>query len=300
MTLFQKILVGFSIMLLLGGLLGWGMIWSMSRVDHKARTVSEIHMPAMELMARLDRGMEDSVFGARCYVLTGDDRFLSNCKRGLAEVDQALIESNRFSQADTGLGGLGQLLGPIRKQFEQFRSLPADAQACIGSMADNARQLKDVSDGCAFGLALLVNSQQGALSHDIDAGAKGDALHDRSDILQTLSEMSGLLHDTEGAYLHARLMRDPKEMIQTIYQFNDLSSRIDQVASSMTSPRDKKYLDDLKSSLASYQARIRKEADLQNQLDALLLRQTATADSIRSHCRQAAQTELDVAEEDLR
>ncbi len=125
--------------------------------------------------------------------------------------------------------------------------------------------------------------------------AEKQGMFNHSDNLKTLSEMDALLRDTQIFYLRARLARDPHVLVQTIAQFNDLASRVDDLAAALGDGQGKDQLDHLKASISTFQGVVRTEAELQQGMDDALAHQSATADSIRAKARQAAQDSLGVA-----
>jgi CHASE3 domain sensor protein len=293
MTLFRKIILGFSILLAIGGALGWVAVWAMAGVEQKGRAVAEAHMPAMASMADFHRSIDESAFDARCYVLTADERHLAQCRRALSDADRAFTKAMTLTGQDEALDDLATALHSIQPQLDRYRALPDDARAVIDGMKTDATKLAEAAKTCALNLALLIDSQRTALRRSIDGGEPADHIIDRSDVLRALAEMDSLLHETEGAYLRARLQRDPRVMLQTIYQFNDLQSRSEEVAPSLSGDREKSLLTNLSTAIAAYQAAVRHEAGLLQQLDGLMATQAATADNIRTRARQAAEAEME-------
>jgi methyl-accepting chemotaxis protein len=294
MTLFQKILLGFAALLVLGAALGWLAVWSMAGVERKGRAVAQEHMPAMELMAKFHRSIDDSAFAAQGYVLTGDEQRLAQCRKALADADRSFADAQALAHGNAALGDLAAALKAIAGDLERYRALPDEAHDALDGMRKTAAELAEAGKSCALNLSLLIDAERSASRRAISGGEAAERITARADALQALSEMDSLLHETEGSYLRARLQRDPKVMLQTIYQFNDLQTRSDDIAPVLSSEREKALLESLRAGVAGYQAAVRKDAELLQRLEALMARQASTADAIRSRSRAAAQSEMEL------
>ncbi len=194
MKIGQKIVLGFSSILVIAGALGALGITSMLSVKSQSSDLSNEYMPEIAVASDLEREVRLAMYDIRIYGTTGEEQFLTSGRLHLTEVEHHITAAVELSKRATKLVALPGAITEMSATFNEYRKRIDETEALNKERAATTERLNAAGKELSAKTTEFFESQIKHGKADIDAAKEPDALKERllkinlaQDLLSTIA-----------------------------------------------------------------------------------------------------------------
>jgi methyl-accepting chemotaxis protein len=238
LTIGQKIIGGFTALLLLATLISGVSLLTITAARHAAHQMSYNYIPATRIAMTLDDGLMATRMASKTAALTGEKAHFETTHTAIAQIEKNLAEARLFSDKHPDAPGL-------KTGLEKFGAALADYKQVVGEFAQQSEALaKDRAATNTAAAALLASldtviaRQLGSFDRELKGDATDDALAERQTKLTLVYKVRGHISAARVANFKAQALRDPVLIDEGLAQIDELAKPLATLSSLLKVPAD--------------------------------------------------------------
>ena len=217
LSLGMKITLGFSILIIIAGLLGIVAVWEMGAVKGQSSVLAREYIPEVDISVELRGAANRLMYEMRGYGFTGEEAFFDRAKMELAAVELALEKARALEKEAIHLKELKEQIDNATQAVHKYKALIAQTHEITLDLIANRKVLdasaaKYMTNGSDFFMGQREKSQRDLVERQkkidlvealVNTGAETRVLNFKSQALEneklmgeaiaTIGKVSGLL-----------------------------------------------------------------------------------------------------------
>jgi methyl-accepting chemotaxis protein len=229
MKLGNKIITGFSSLLLIAILLGGTAVWKMTAVKSVAIQLEKERVPEVAVANNVERWSLQTMYQMRGYAYTEGTNFLAEARKCLGEVKKHLAEAKQHGASSARLAQLREAAGKAEVaalDYEKLANETVTLTEALETMRQNSEtDAANYMQACNDWLVLQDKRLEDALA----GGVKADVIRmiEKKQLLAT--EIRGLGNGIIIATWKSQFRRDPKLFMETEKKFDLVNAKLEEL-----------------------------------------------------------------------
>ncbi len=280
LTIGQKIIGGFTALLVLATLIGGVSLVTITSSREAARRMSKESIPATDLALHLDEELTQVLLAARSYGFTGQTQHLEAAETGLIEVQKDFGTLKKFSEDNPHLSVLKAGVPKISTALGEYQAAFTETKARTRAMATEREKMNSAAAELMSSLNSLITRQTEQFFIELKGDANDEALAERQQKIILAKAIRDLTNAARISGFKAQALRSPAHLTEGVASLDEATKRFDALAALLTVPADQKELKDVREDADAYRSGLMKLQQEDHLLEAATQRRSAAGDSL--------------------
>ncbi len=252
MGLGKKIGVGFVSLILIAVFLGGLAVWNMKSVTSDAKKLAREYVPEVIVANHLERTSRATMYAARGYSFTEEQKYIDEGLKNLEEVHEYLEEANTLANESKHLVKLKDQIAEATNNVNTYESLLNETITVFNAMKGNREQLdigaKLYIDNCTS----FLESQNAAMKKECSSGAGSSKLKERHYKITEINNIIDTGNAVRLAAWRAQATRNPQTIREAISNFDSIDDMIKNIRKVTRQSVNIKELDNIQKAANQY------------------------------------------------
>jgi len=289
MTVGQRIVAGFALVLLLSFGVGAIGLLTMRGIGEQAKRMQQEFVPEADLGAELARQVASTQISTRSYGLTADPKYLSEIKAGMAEIDGRMSGLGRLAQEHPGLVKLQELLPQLQTARKGFADAVAGTAAINEDLSASRDRMHAAATTFTTSMDDLLRMQHERLAREVRESAAAELILERQQKIRLVTEIRDEAAAVRIAAFKGQALRQTALIEDGLKHFTGMDARFQQLRAMLKVAADIADLDQARTSAGAYRENLQEVVRDMRALDEISAQRAKFGAEFMTLASQAAQ-----------
>jgi methyl-accepting chemotaxis protein len=252
MTVGQRIVAGFALVLLLSFGVGAIGLLTMRGVRQQAERMQQEFVPEADLGAELARHVASTQISTRSYGLTAETKYLSEIKTGMGEIDQRLTGLERLAKDHPSLQKLHELLPQLQAARKGFADAVARTEATNVDLTASRERMNAAAATFTGSMDDLLRVQHERLSREVRDFTAAEQILERQQKIRLVTEIRDEAAGVRIAAFKGQALRQTGLIEDGLKHFTGMDARFQELRGLLKVAADLEELDKARASAGEY------------------------------------------------
>lgn len=293
LTLGKKIMLGFSILLVLACALGVVAVLSMSNVEKTAVVLARENVPEVAVANGVERSALSTMMAIGNYAYTEDARFIEQSRSSLDQVKKRLGEAKALGSGSAHLAGLKVAAEQAEAAVMEFERLLDETVKLTGALEEERKGAEAAARRYMDICREFIMIQEAELANETRAGKDVSALGERVKKIKMVNEIVDMGNRIVTGTWKSQFRRDTGLFSEAKQVFPKVFEKLDQLQGITKQEQLLKMIEDCRAAGKAY------EKNMESFLNEWLAREevgkqrAAAAECVLQKARETAQLGMD-------
>jgi methyl-accepting chemotaxis protein len=256
LTIGQRVALGFTLLLILGALLGGFAIWKMRASATGAHFLAIAVAPQAQITSHLAAASAKAQLAVRTYGLTSDEVYHAAALKHLAEINAALESARKLSEDHPGLTTLRDGVAAAEKALAAFIVQFKATEANLTEL-DQIRGVLDVAElGFLESTSAYIGAQDLRLTQEINDARSAQILEDARFKVFAANAMIDFCSSIRVATFKSQALRQPAVVEKVLPLFTKIEKLRQKIIQVTQDEAERQGIDDVAKHAAEYKQSI--------------------------------------------
>jgi len=284
-----KILMGFGLLILIAAGLGSVAALSMQRVQGQSATLAAEYVPAVQAANALERGFHELMYAIRGFGLTGAAGYLTDGRRSLEQVREAIAQTQALVARSPHLAGLQGVVAEMEAQASAYAGALEETVAMTAALAADRDRLAAASTRYMENCAAFLEVQTQRMNAEIEEGLEPRNLRKRLFKIAAVSKTIVLGDAVQLATAQAQALRQPGRIEGAMALFPEIDGQLNLLQGLTHQPENLEHIAAIREAAEAYRAGMDSLLVNGRRLTELDQRRIALGGVVLARAREAAQ-----------
>ncbi|MBU2548688.1 MAG: cell wall metabolism sensor histidine kinase WalK, partial [Proteobacteria bacterium] len=227
MKLGTKIVLGFSLLILIALALGGMAVWNMTTVAGQSNILAYEYVPEVEVANNVERYSLAAMYANRGYGFTEDESFLKTGQENLAQVEKYLADAETLAVKSAHLAKLKEQAGKAKENVAKYKGLLEETVAKNKRLVELRAQMYGASAKYMQNCADFLESQNQAMAKEIAEGAPPERLKERLLKITIVNDIIDLGNAARVGNFKSQATRSPETMREALKSFPEIEKKFE-------------------------------------------------------------------------
>ncbi|WP_300156193.1 methyl-accepting chemotaxis protein [Solidesulfovibrio sp.] len=291
-----KISVGFGLLILIACVLGGLAVVNMHSVEGESTRLAKEFVPELNIANAIERSALATMMDMRGYGYSEDKKQLEAGLRNLGELKKALAEAKAHSDKYPALVKLREDVTKAQAKTAEYEKLINDTTSRMDAVAGVRRVLDAAASEFVKNCDAYQDSQTKTLIEEIGKGLPTEALKDRAEKLDNITDIITLGTAIRIGNYRGQLYRDPRLIEEVIKNFSSLEHDVEALRAKTRNEGNLRQLAAIKDALQKYHQALLDFLDNYKILQELSAKRLEAANAVQDAAEETALAALDATQ----
>ncbi|MBI9077043.1 MAG: MCP four helix bundle domain-containing protein [Desulfatibacillum sp.] len=245
MTVGQRIVLGFTVVILIAMGLGGMAVYNMKRVEADSNKLANEYVPEVKVTTDLRGASNRLMYQMRGYGMTEEVQYMENALKELEAVNQSLNDAKELADKSEHLVALKGQVDDAQAATNSYEALMTQTEATIAAMNVQRSKLYDNADAFMANCAAFLEDQRIAFQKELE---------DRQSKVKMVTAIVDLGTEVRVMNFKAQANADPDQLEAAIQKLGDLKTHTSKLRSVTRNEANIKQIDETEAAAVSYGA----------------------------------------------
>ena len=238
-----KISLGFTSLIAIAVVLGGLAIYNMSKVETESQKLAKEYVPEVKVAEELRGAANRTMYEMRGYGLSEEDKFYTQAKAEMADVQKRLSEATELAKTAKNLKALQGQVDEAKKAADMYANLMTETELAIKNLDEGRQSLDKNAQSYMQNCADFLAGQNKAFKSD---------LNERQRKIQLVTEIVNLGTKVRVTNFKAQSQKDMSVMQDAVNLLADLGKYTGELRGVTRDTEDIKRIDDTEQAANDY------------------------------------------------
>jgi methyl-accepting chemotaxis protein len=224
-----KISLGFAALIVIAAVIGGVAVSSMKTVQGKSDVLVQEYIPEVKVASAIERYSLTTMYAMRGYGLSGEEKYLSDGRKSLAEVKKYLADATTLAEESKQLVKLKAEVGTVAEYVSTYEGLVEDT---VQANTDTVKHRSELDVAAAAYMKECMDflaMQYEMVQEDLDAGVEKAMLEERLKKITVINAAIELGNECRVATWKAQARRDLQGLQNAQKYFAEMDKKFEEL-----------------------------------------------------------------------